>query len=304
MKNGRSRHILNRPQSAPHELSRFFAFLMTLAMLCLPAPVGTYAESGQSGNEPANRREPAQQLLSDVVWNETRVQENDHSYWRYRESRLKDGKTELLEVFETPKGHIHRLLAIDGVALSGPQREAEDRRIQTLLNHPEQIEQEQKKRRQDDDEEVRLLKTFPSAFKCRYDGEQDGAIKLAFTPNPNFHPPNHEAEVFHHMNGTMLVDPHTKRMLEINGLLTSEVKFGGGFLGHLNKGGTFRVTQRDVGGGHWDQTLIDVHMDGRALFFKTIAVREKESYSNYQRLPSNISLHQAGQMLRTAASSS
>lgn len=303
MKNGRSRHILKQPELSPSKLLCLFAFPLAVAMLFLPATVAIRADSAPSASEAPEAREPAQQLLGDMVWNEVHAEETEHSFWRYRESRLKDGKTELLEVFETPKGQIHRLLAIDGVPLSGAQREVEERRIQTLLDHPEQVEQAQKKRNQDGDEETRLLQMFPSAFTFRYDGDKDGAVQLAFTPNPNFHPTSREAEVFHHMEGTILVDARMKRLVEINGLLTSDVKFGAGLLGHLYKGGTFCVKQRDVGEGHWDQTLIDVHMDGRALFFKTIAVREKESYWNYQPLPANISLQQAGQMLRAVTSS-
>jgi hypothetical protein len=257
----------------------------------------------QNQDKAAPATESAQQLFRDVVWNEAHAQETDNSYWRYREVRQENDKTEVLDVLGTPHGQIHRLLAVNGVPLSGKARDAEERRIQEQVNHPEQIEQAQKKRSEDGDEELRMLKMLPNAFSFRYDGTKDASTKLAFAPNPNFHPPDREAEVFHHMEGTILVDPRTKRLVEINGVLTSEVKFAAGLLGHLYKGGTFRVRQRDVGQGHWDMTLLDVHMDGKALFFKTIAVRQNESYSHYQRVPANTSLQQAAQLLRSDTSS-
>lgn len=278
------------------------SYLLVIAALCLSTVARTSAQSNQSLQKPTQDREPAQQLIRDVVWNEVQSQENDHSYWRYREIRQQDGKTELLDVFETKQGQIHRLLAVNGVPLAGKERDEEDKRIQKLLAHPEQIEQAQKKRNDDGDDELRLLKMLPAAFDFRYEDTKDGAAKLAFTPNPNFHATNHESEVFHHMDGTILVDLRTKRMLEMDGQLTSEVKFFGGLLGHLYKGGTFCVKQSDVGEGHWDVTLLDVHMDGKALFFKTIAVREKESYSNYKRVPAT-SLQQAAQLLRSDTAS-
>lgn len=270
--------------------------------LCLAASL-TVAALPRTTDESPDEREPAQQLLRDVIWNEVHAQDTDHSFWRFREIRQENGKAELLDVFETPTGQIHRLLAVDGAPLKGAERDAEDRRIQDAMDHPDQIEKAQKKRSQDGDEELRLLKMLPNAFDFRYDGSKDGAVKLAFTPNPNFHPDNREAEVFHHMEGTILVDARSKRLLEIDGLLTSDVKFGAGVLGHLYKGGTFCVRQRDVGEGHWDTTFLNVHMDGRALFFKTIAVRQQESYSDYKRLPNSISLQQAAKQLSRGTSS-
>lgn len=99
------------------------------------------------------------------------------------------------------------------------------------------------------------------------------------------------------MEGTMVVDAKAKRLVSINGRLTSEVKFWGGLLGHLDAGGTFHVEQRRVGAGHWDEILLDVRMDGKALFFKTIGVRQNETYSDYRQEPENISLQEAAQQL-------
>jgi len=53
------------------------------------------------------------------------------------------------------------------------------------------------------------------------------------------------------------------------------VKFGGGLLGHLHPGGTLDVKQAEVAPGYWELTVLNVHMKGKALFFKTIAVNQK-----------------------------
>jgi hypothetical protein len=39
-------------------------------------------------------------------------------------------------------------------------------------------------------------------------------------------------------------------------------------------------------------------MNGKALFFKTIAVREKDIRSNYRRVPSNLTLAQAAKLVK------
>ena len=95
----------------------------------------------------------------------------------------------------------------------------------------------------------------------------------------------------------MLINSRNKRLAELSGRVISEVKFGGGILGHLDKGGTFEVKQGEVARGHWDMTLLDTELTGKELFFKTISVREKTIESNYSRVPASITVEQAAQML-------
>jgi hypothetical protein len=129
--------------------------------------------------------------------------------------------------------------------------------------------------------------------------EKDGnRIKLKSAPNPSFHPSSHEAEVFHHMEGTLTLDLDQKRLAEISGHLNSPVKFGGGLLGHLDEGGTFLVRQQEVGPGCWEMTTLDVQMSGKALFFKTIDVRQKEIDSEFQAVPQSATIEQVAQMTK------
>ena len=48
----------------------------------------------------------------------------------------------------------------------------------------------------------------------------------------------------------------------------------------------------------WEMTQLTVRMDGKALFFKTIAVRQQELYSHYQPVPTRLTLAQAADILR------
>ncbi len=52
------------------------------------------------------------------------------------------------------------------------------------------------------------------------------------------------------MEGSVWVNGKEARVEEITGHLIHEVKFGGGLLGHLNKGGTFDVKQAEVARGY------------------------------------------------------
>ena len=240
----------------------------------------------------------AGRLAREVFENEVQAQINDQSLWSYRQLKEEQGKKKLVAVCETNDGEIDRLLEVNGQELSPQQRQAEDQRIQKMLDDPDQMRQQQKKSAEDGKQERELLRMFPDAFRFQYAGMRGNLIKLTFRPNPDFRPSNRAAQVFHHMEGSLLVDGEQKRLAEVEGRLTSPVKFGWGLLGHLDRGGTFLVDQRDMGSGHWELTMLDVEMNGKALFFKTIAVREKELKTDFQQVPESIRPQQAFELLR------
>jgi hypothetical protein len=128
-------------------------------------------------------------------------------------------------------------------------------------------------------------------------------VQLTFKPNPAFHPSSREAEVFHAMNGSLWVDSKQERVAGIAGRLIKSVKFGGGLLGHLDKGGTFEVKQERVTEDYWELTALDVQMRGKALFFKTIGVQQKYVRSQFKRLPDDLTPAQAAEMLRKEVAS-
>lgn len=246
----------------------------------------------------SNPQLDANRFAQDVFRNEIDAQIHDQSLWSYLELKEEGGKKRLFGVCQTKDGEIDRLLAVNSQKLNPKERQAEDQRIRKMLNHPNQMRKKQKKQHEDARQAENLLKMFPDAFRFQYDGTQGGLIKLKFTPNPKFRPSGHPAQVFHHMEGSLLVDGRQKRLAEINGQLTSEVKFLGGLLGHLDKGGTFLVKQQDLGSGHWELTTMNVQMNGKALFFKTIAVREKETDTNFHQVPDDMTLQQALELLQ------
>lgn len=103
------------------------------------------------------------------------------------------------------------------------------------------------------------------------------------------------------MQGTMWINERQQRLAQLEGCLAEQVRFAGGFLGHLDKGGTFRVIQSEVSPRHWELSLIHVNIHGKAVLFKTIHLQHTESMSKFHRIPDSTTLHQAAQMLETRA---
>jgi hypothetical protein len=270
-----------------------FISLFTMSMLgATPLLPSVRADESQ-----AKQEMPAGELVQQVVRNELNAQDQDKSLWKYREIRQEEGRTELREIVETRDGEVHRVLAVNGKPLSEKQREIEERRIQGVLANPNEFRERQENAAHDAEQERQLLRMLPQAFLYSYSGIGSGSIRLKFRPNPQFHATNHESEVFHHMEGEILVNARQHRLAEIDGRLLTEVKFWDGLLGHLDKGGTFCVKQRNIGGGHWEMTELDVEMNGKALFFKTIAVHQKQTDSDFHPLPDHTTLKQAGELL-------
>ena len=276
----------------------FYVAIVSVVVVWLLPPALAQTRASDSKTESQNK----DALVRDVIHNEIESQVRDNSLWCYREQQQEESKpSKTVEVCQTKDGDLERLVAVNGRELDPAERRAEDDRIQYLISHPEQLRAKQKKEREDGEQERNLLRFFPEAFHFQCRSASGNLVTLQFRPNPYFRPSTRASQVFHHMEGTLVVDAQQKRLVEINGHLTSEVRFLGGLLGHLDKNGTFLVREQEVGEGHWDLTFLSVHMNGKALFFKTITVLEKKTLFDYRPAPRGETLQQAADFLRRDA---
>ena len=125
------------------------------------------------------------------------------------------------------------------------------------------------------------------------DGRQGNSVRLKFRPNPKYRPPSSESKVFHHMEGILVIDAKQIRLAKLSGTLASDVEFGFGILGQLQKGGTFEVVQTEVAPNDWEVSLLYVHILGRALFFHTIGEQEHEVKSQFDLVRPDLSVTEA-----------
>lgn len=276
----------------PYTRKPFFT-LGCVFLLTISSPRASY-----SADSPPN---PAE-LVRETVQNALRVN-REAVDWSYRELVRKEGRLETREVFQTTAGTLDRLIAIDNQPLSLEQQRKENARIQALLADPAEIHRERQKQREDAAKQMRMFATFPKAFYYQYAGDEDGLVKLTFQPRPDFVPSSRQEEVFHHLEGTMWIDPQQKQLARIDGTLITEVRFGGGLLGHLDKGGIFSVRFRPLESGQWVMAALHVAMNGRALLFKTISVQEQRDFEDYRPVPATVTLSQAAEVLAKDANS-
>lgn len=266
---------------------------MVCVLLILACVGSARARVKGSPNQSAN------DLVRRVVANELKAEKQDNSHWLYRlKTERPNAPEEIEKVIETKDGELKLPVLINGQKPNAEELRRAKAHLQDLVQHPEKLRKSQRDEREDEERSERLLKMLPQAFIFQFGERQGTLVQLTFKPNPHFNPPSHEAKVFHAMEGTIRVDDKQNRLAEISGHLMHEVKFGAGVLGHLDKGGQFYVKQEEVAPGLWELTALNVQMNGKALFFKTISVRQKYSRSDFRKVPDNLTVAEGLKLLQ------
>jgi len=250
-----------------------------------------------SAQSPSTAHLSPADLVKAVIRSELNTSDVTEIRWKYLLVKEVDGEQETREVVETKAGSLDRLIAIAGRPLSAGQQRDETERILRLSHNPEEQRKLEQTRRKDAQQCNAFLQMVPDAFLFDYAGESGDLIKLIFKSNPAFRPPSREGKVLHEMAGEIWVDAKQQRLVSIKGQLANEVKFAGGLLGHLEKGGQFTVKRTEVAPAHWEVTEMAVNMRGKALLFKTISVQQKELHQNFERVPDNLTMADAAALL-------
>jgi hypothetical protein len=254
-------------------------------------------ESGVAQSQSSTIQLAPATLVKDVIYNEMHPSAPATAHWKYRLDKVLGTREETRTVVETQAGSLDRLLAVAGRPLTEAEEAEEAKRILRFSQSPEEQRKAEQARQKDTDQCNAILKMIPEAFIFQQTGQSGDAIRLNFTPNPQFHPPSREGKVLQHMTGEMWVDASQKRLIAIDGRLTSEVKFGGGLLGHLEKGGEFVVKRAQLAPNDWEVTELTVNMQGKILLLKNISVQQKELHSNFERVPNDLTIADAAGLL-------
>ncbi|MGB9103691.1 MAG: hypothetical protein WCC59_02940 [Terriglobales bacterium] len=267
-------------------LDRRTAFVLRAAAILLLATLTWAAQQPPRPDLPAN---PAD-LVRKAVAN---ANTQDNTHYMYRLTKKRSEHTETREMIETDQGVIGRLLLIDGKPLSPADRDKEDKRLQRLVNDPQQLAQKQKSQNDDERRTRAMVAALPDAFLYEYAGTKNEEpwgelVMLNFKPNPNFDPPQRETAVYKGMRGSMAIAVPANHIAKIEAHLFRDVSFGWGILGRLDQGGQFIVEQKPVegsNGAHWEPSHMVLHFTGKVLIFKTIKINEDETTTNIHPVP-------------------
>jgi hypothetical protein len=228
--------------------------------------------------------------------------------FRSRRQTPKGSQTRLY--IETKDAMAGMLIAINDQPLSAQQQQSEMDHLNWLAGNPEQLRKKRAREKEDADRTMRIVRALPDAFHYKYAGTDvcspvlgkpgDELVKLEFTPNPAYSPPTKVEQVLEGMKGYLLIDITAHRIAMIDGTLFRDVSFGWGIIGHLDKGGHFRVQQADVGEGSWEITAMSLKMMGKILLFKGFSMISEETFTDFRPVPEDLTFVKAVDMLKNA----
>jgi len=240
----------------------------------------------------------AKEIVRAAMQAELAAGKNDHTRWRYRDAK-KDGTDTVSIVVETEYGSVNRVIVKNGQPLTEAETRAEDERVRRFIHDPEKLAKQRRDGAQDGKRAEELLRMLPEAFTWKVASEDEQRYTLHFEPNRNFDPPNMQGRVLGTMAGTLVVNKAQNRIETMSGKLTEDVTIGWGLLGRLREGGTFRVERREVAPGLWQIVETHVHIEGKALFFKTIGEQQDEVQTEFTQVPAGTTLEQAAEMTKS-----
>jgi len=241
------------------------------------------------------RAQDARAVVQQAVNAELAATRDDHSRWKYLQH---EANGDVFVVVETKYGSVKRHVSEHGRP-APPHLLAADDAYNDRFVHDPALQAKQRRDGLHDDKSAReLLNQMPDAFVWKLEGETADGISLSYHPNPDFDPPSMESRVMSAMSGTMVVSKPGHRIKTFNGRLNDDVTIGFGFLARIKAGSTFDVERREVWPGLWQITETHVHVDGHALFFKTIGQQQDEINTDFTPVPPETTLEQAVAMLQ------
>jgi hypothetical protein len=226
-------------------------------------------------------------------------------------------------VIETRQGDVALTIAANGQPLGPVGHQAQIDRLNNFAAHPD-LQERRHKREQDDAARVdKLLHELPDAFLYHEDSTVTCTVSvppfvpipgeplpppagsaplaqcyhLTFTPNPAFDPPDSESKILRGMAGELWIDTAQERLVRLSAHVVSDVEFGWGIIGRLDKGGTIFLEQTDVGNDNWQLTRMKLNLTGKALLVKTLSFHISEEMSRFSPVPADLDYRKAIQML-------
>ena len=253
----------------------------------------------RAGTAVSPESDAARRLVNTMLANEqaASLQKEHYTYMSLERSDRTAGHLWLEKVVETNDGKIRMLRAEDGQPLSPARIAAERGRLAGILADPSAFQKKSQATKDDEAHARHLLAHLPDAFI--FDGvrNEGGYQHIEFKPNPDYSPSSMEERVIHKMTGSMLIDTKMMRLHQIEGRLPTDVSIGFGLLATIRAGSNFSTTRDRFGEPDFKTTLLDTNINGKAMFFKSIAKKEHAEHSDFVRVPDNLSLAQAVAMV-------
>jgi hypothetical protein len=246
----------------------------------------------------AQNSNTARKIVDTMLAHEGDAAEHRYKYMYVSEERSErtGGHVWTEQVVETVQGKVRLLLAEDGKPLSAERQAFEKARLKEIAAHPD-LFQKREQSKNDEEHAEQMLVLLGKAFLFD-EPQQDGSdLRIGYRPDPAYQPKTMEEKVLHAMSGWVLVDEKTMQLHRIEGKTPMDVSLGYGFLGTIHAGSSFATAHEMEPGGEWKNAMVNMAIEGKAMFFKQIGKNEQVVHSEFKRLADNISVAEAVALL-------
>jgi hypothetical protein len=201
-------------------------------------------------------------------------------------------------VVEVNDGPLRRLIAVDNKPLTPAEADAEQRRIDYLVAHPDDFRRQNQAHKDDETRATQLMQMLSTAYILAPDGEVNGCTRFTFQPRPEFRPSSYQERVAHELAGTVSVKQPEDRLCTLEARIVHPVEFGFGVLGRIDEGGHFSLARRQIDAKNWKTDRFSVHIKGRILMLKSLAQNQDAIRTAIRVVPQTLTLAQAAQLTR------
>ena len=211
--------------------------------------------------------------------------------------------TDQYQAFYVNNSEVLQHISRDGQPLSPHDADKEQQRVDKLVA---KLKSHQNK---PDKNEVQLsasrllkLATFTNPRREIIDGRP--TLVFDYKGNPDAKTENLSDEIMRLVAGTLWVDEHDNAILRLNGSLQQNFHVGGGLLVNIKKGSWFDFTEKPVNGEIWFPAQFNVHVDGRFLLVKGFNGDGKDTFADYRKLKTSVTILPGTQVLEDPPSAS
>jgi len=122
---------------------------------------------------------------------------------------------------------------------------------------------------------------------------------LTFIPKPAWNPPDTESKIMRGMAGEVWIEKSQERLTRLSAHIVTDVDFGWGFIGHLDKGGAIFLEQTETSPRDWELTRMKLDLTGKAFLVKPLNIHLTEEMAHYKPVPAGLDYHQAIKILKS-----
>ena len=291
--------------------------------------------SAQSEPSPAT---DAAALIRRAVANHLSAEAAHHPQ-RFVLHKKDDKRDYLQEIIETRQGDVSLAIAASGQPLNPAMRQAQIDRLDALDADPDLQEHRRRREQEDNARVDKLMRLLPDAFRYHYDSTVPCAVTLppsipipgaptlasgtlasgtlasgtsaadlpptsecyhlTFIPNPAWNPPDTESKIMRGMAGEVWIEKSQERLTRLSAHIVTDVDFGWGFIGHLDKGGAIFLEQTETSPRDWELTRMKLDLTGKAFLVKPLNIHLTEEMAHYKPVPAGLDYHQAIKILKS-----